>query len=302
MEFPLLCSPYRQRDPILPPELVDIIASFLSHDNAYRTLANLYQTCHTLRDATLKTMYETLVVDDGNFEFASALTNKRYDPPDWFEHVKLVAPIPSLSLTLTASLSRYLVCADTIATPSTLLHSRLPSLLMTTTFDQSFTSPSPGSCKIHLQKPVFSRTAFSHILTIPVRYAKYDHARCAKPSRKRSVTGFFTPCLAEMEKPLLRKIATLASLKCDDGAYIYAYPASDEWHTHIRLHSTRLPFFEPMLISNERDVDTMMELLKIPERHPRPGAVKEVDDQLWREFRDRRGNTCMGKERYDSRT
>lgn len=103
MEFPLLCSPYRQRDPILPPELVDIIASFLSHDNAYRTLANLYQTCHTLRDATLKTMYETLVVDDGNFEFAGALTNKRYDPPDWFEHVKLVAPITSLSLTLTAS-------------------------------------------------------------------------------------------------------------------------------------------------------------------------------------------------------
>lgn len=74
--------------PILPPELVGIVASFLSHDNAFRTLANLYQTCRVARDATVKTLYETLVVDNPKYGFARAFTNKRYDHPDWFKHVK----------------------------------------------------------------------------------------------------------------------------------------------------------------------------------------------------------------------
>jgi hypothetical protein len=82
----VLASP--QTTPILPPELVDTIASFLSHDNAFRTLANLSLLCRTFRDATVKTLYETLVVDDAKCGIARALTNKRYNPPDWFKHVK----------------------------------------------------------------------------------------------------------------------------------------------------------------------------------------------------------------------
>lgn len=173
---------------------------------------------------------------------------------------------------------------------------------MTTTFDQSYISPFPGSAKIHIHKPISSRTAFGEILAIPVRYATNDHARCPKPSGKKSKTGFLGACLVEMEKPSMRRIGTLASVKCDEGTYIFAHPDSGEWYTQIRLHPTPVPFFEPMIISSQRDVDTVMELLKIPERHVDPCKVKEVDEQLWREFREARGKTCVAKERYDSRT
>lgn len=173
---------------------------------------------------------------------------------------------------------------------------------MTTTFDQSYTSPSPGSGKIHIHKPISSRTAFGNILSVPVRYATNDHARCPKPSGKKPKTEFLGACLAEMERPLVRKINTLADVKWDEGACLFPHPDTAPWYTQIRTHPTRLPFFEPMIISSQQDVDTVMELLKIPGRHADPRMGKEVDEQLWREFREGRGNTCAGKETYDSRT
>jgi hypothetical protein len=69
---------------ILPPELADIIASFLSHDNASRALANLSQTCRAYRNATLRMVYETLVIDGA--EYGALLYEGNH--MDWFQHVK----------------------------------------------------------------------------------------------------------------------------------------------------------------------------------------------------------------------
>jgi hypothetical protein len=171
---------------------------------------------------------------------------------------------------------------------------------MTTTFDRSLTSSSPGGCKLHIHRPISSRTAFGHILAIPFRYAWYDHTLCTKPSERSWMRKPSRICLAEMEKPLTRKLGTLASMKCDDGAYIYAQSTSIKWQTSLHLHPSPLPFFKPMLISNDRDVETTIELLLIAERHADPGAVARLDAQMWRESWD--GEICKGKERYDERT
>lgn len=112
--------------------------------------------------------------------------------------------------------------------------------------------------------------------------------------------GLSGACLGEMQKPLLRRIGTLAGVQCDHGAYIYAHPTSTKWQTQLCLRASLVPFFEPMLIRNARDVETTIELLLIAERHADPGAVARSDAQMWRESTD--GEICTGRERYDERT
>jgi hypothetical protein len=173
---------------------------------------------------------------------------------------------------------------------------------MTSTFDQSYTTSVPGGCRIHLHKPLSSRTAFSTVLSLPVRYSTFDHARCPKPSAKRSKTGFYKPCLTEMEKPLVRQMETVGSLRCDEGAFLFDDDPDGEWFTPLRMHPSPVPYFEPMIIRNKQDVDTTMELLKLSERNRDPRHVVNVDATLYQEYRTRRKWPCFGKEIYDSRT
>jgi hypothetical protein len=93
---------------------------------------------------------------------------------------------------------------------------------MTADSDQAFTTSVPGSCRVHLHKLLSSHTAFGTVLLQPVRYLSFDHAPCPKPSAKRSKTGLCKPCLVEMGKALIRQVETLASFKCDEGAYLFA--------------------------------------------------------------------------------
>ncbi|KAJ9113955.1 hypothetical protein QFC19_000151 [Naganishia cerealis] len=114
----------------LPFELVDTIASFLAYDYHFGTIASLNQTCRGAREVTLKTLYETLVIDDPKYGYAKALEKRESIISKGFHHVK-----------------------------------------------------------------------------------SNDHAQCGKPSAKRSKTGFYQPCLEEMEKPLVRPVETLASMQ-----------------------------------------------------------------------------------------
>lgn len=174
--------------------------------------------------------------------------------------------------------------------------------MITADYDQSFTTSVPGACRIHLHKPLSSRTAFGTILAVPVKYSTFDHARCPKPSAKRSKTGFYKPCLVEMEKPLVRRMETLACLRCDEGAYLFDDGGDGEWFTTLRIHASPTPYFEPMVVTDRKGVDTVMELLKLSDRHRDPRYIVEVDRRLFEEYRARRKWPCFGKEMYVSRT
>jgi hypothetical protein len=68
-------------------ELFDIMASFLSYDTQFGTLANLNRTCRGVKAVTQRTMWETLVID-GPWSCVESMMNGKNKALDGFQHVK----------------------------------------------------------------------------------------------------------------------------------------------------------------------------------------------------------------------
>lgn len=79
--------------------------------------------------------------------------------------------------------------------------------------------------------------------------------------------------------------------------YLFADDSNAEWFSSLRLHLPPWQLFQPMPVTDKRDGDTTMELLKTPERHWHPEDAASVNRRLWKEAnRMRRRRPCFALE------
>lgn len=136
-----------------------------------------------------------------------------------------------------------------------------------------------------LHKPITTATAFGKIFRTPIHHAPFPHQQLCRQSGLAVIGSLQMDCDKDT-KPFVRAPETVRYFYVADGAYLINTDArtrggvSPKWTTNVRLEDAC--FVHPLMIEHENSahMDTVVELVKLADRHEDRRALRALDNRL----------------------